>query len=704
MKRLLTIGALLCSLGVVVVGCRSYTYKLQQGSPENNRLGLNFAHEDRMEKRIDSMYKPSLPQYLELIDKNGVKQTLVNSYQEEDGTSTPLFELKGITVESRLRNIPERNGRIDMDFVITVPKTLIDKRWQLRIYPRAFKQEGTRLDLDPVVLSGADFLKMQKDGYDQYKRFVASIIPDSLYWKEMIDQKGVKKALADLEQDYYNAWKKDMLVKDEWIDWRDKINKRYLLFNKKMERNKASIDSTSVLAILPAYWLERQLNKRVVPTTFAEFAWGSKEIMKKKITPEDSLEIERKYTNIRKIAENERKKEQQQAMFDKMVRFPKIAARLDTIIEGGDVFKYYYIQELDTDKETKRIKLVLNGEVVAVDMSTYEVPRSDSLTYYVSSMVDFLDETPRYKTKVVYRNENKSFFAKIAFKQGSSVVDIKLGENATELEKVVDFARDIEKIGDVVLDSLTMIGYASPEGSAHMNRVLSEKRTSELKRYVTNHRIFERLPRIRSVAGGENWSGLLHWMQDSVHGISPMTLQRAQEMVRREPNEDRREIALKEMLGSQYLRIKEECYPTLRTTEFRFYVHRPNMLKDTIHTSVIDERYNEGRELLRQRDYSKALGILSDYPNDFNLGICQMSLGYNKGALATLMASRKEKDADLLYLLAILQMREGDVKSALSSLLASVEKDSRKVFRAQLDPELNKLIKQYGLFKEQLDF
>lgn len=702
-RKVISVAALVWV--VLTTGCRSYTYKLAHGDPQGHKLGLSFAREDRMERSVDSMYRTSLPEIVEITDDNGKSYKIVQSVQNEDGTSSPFFELRGVTVVARNRNIAERNGKINMDFIVTVPKPLIDRKWQLRVYPRAFKQGDERIDLDPIVLSGADFLKKQKEGYEQYKRFIASIVPDSLYWREMINQKGVQKALADLENDYYRAWKKDLLMQNEWIDWREKINRRYMLFNSEMKRNRSSIDpETSLLAVLPAYWLERDFTKRVVPTTFAEYAWGNKSIVKKTVTPEDSLEINRKFTLIHKIAENERKREQQEAMYRKMVRFPHVAARLDTIVDGGNEFRYYYTQELMADSHIKRIDLVLNGEVVAIDESRYDVPRSDTLTYFVSAMVDFLDEAPRYKTKVIYRNELKSVSAKIDFKVGSSVIDPDLSQNKSELERVREFAGDLERVGEFVLDSLSLVGYASPEGSSLSNRLLSQRRTEEIKRYVEREHLFGRLPHIYSRTGGENWEGFSSWITDTVHGIDPMVQQSLLSLISSIKDEDQREERIRSQYPSLYTRLREDCYPTLRTTEFRFYTHRANMVKDTVHTNVIDEEYNKGRELLRQREYRAALEILSSYEKDFNLAVCALSLGHNAQARRILESYCDLRNSDVQYLLAIVYMRLGEAKKSLEYLLKSTDQDRRKIFRAQLDPELNKLIKEYKLFGDVLEF
>lgn len=699
-KQILTVFALLTL--IIASSCGSLTQRLEKQTEEATKLGLSFAKEDRTRKEIDSLYKVVMLDTFKMT-LDGKEVTIFNAYKDEEtGETMADFQLQGIIVETKMRSLPERNGKINMDFIVTVPKSLINSRWQLRVYPKAFKTSNECVELEPLLLSGADFLKMQKDGYDQYKRFVASIIPDSLYWQEMINQKGYNKALADLEQDYYNAWAKDILTKDQWIDWKNKINKRYNLFNKKMERNRMSISEESLLAILPAYWLERTLDKRTVPTTFAEYAWGNKSIVKQTVTPEDSLEIERKYTNLKKIAENERKKQEQEAKYNKLVKFPKMAARLDTIVENGDVFKYYYIQEMDVDGAMKKVKLVLDGDVLAIDLSTFKVPSSDTLTYNVSAMVDFIDEAPRYKKEIIYRQVEKSMKANIEYAVAKSEVDVSFSNNEQEFEKVRSMISDIELAEEFILDSLTMIGYASPEGSSSLNRSLAERRTNNLKSYVQSNRFFKNTPPIRAKAGGENWSGLYEAIKEGNLITDEKVKSNIMGIANSSIPEDEREQKIRQRHPAEYQLLKDSVYPALRVTEFRFYTHRANMVQDTIHTTVVDEHYNIGRELLRDRKYKESLKILSEYPNDFNLAVAQMSLGYNMQAQSIL--ERMEPTSDTLYLLAIIYSRNNEVKKAVNALLKSADLDHRKVFRAQLDPELNRLIEQYNLFAEQLNF
>lgn len=707
------IAPLLPLLAVVltaVTSCRSITYKLhKQEHAENNRLGLEFVEKDKTARMIDSLYQFDGHKPIVVYDEEMGEVVLVEHQKDtHTGEVLPTSTLKELTVVQTMKNIVERNGKVNLDFIITVPKSLIDDRWQLRVYPRAFKDNEERIDLEPLVLSGADFLRAQEKGYQQYKAFLASIVPDSLYWREMIDQKGVAKALSDLEREYHNAWQRDLLLRNEWIDWRDRINKRYMLFNRKMKRNRLSIDPESnILAVLPAYWLERTHTKQSVPRTFAEYAWGNQDIVKREISPEDSLEIEKKYTDIRRIAENERKKQEKEAMYNKLVKFPRVAARLDSIVQSGNDFKYYYTQELDADSGTRKIKLVLNGEVVAIDLSTYDVPPSDTLTYYVSAMVDLLDEAPRYKVETIYRQVDKEVSAKIEYEVASAVVQPNLSNNAAELEKIKDVIFDIEEGGALVLDSLTMTGYASPEGGARYNQQLANRRTEALRQYLLSNNYFggRKLP-IRTANGGENWAGVYAWVRDTTqHTFSPIMIAEVLNLLNRHSDEDEREQALRRELPEVYNQMREELYPSLRETVFKFYTHRAEMQEEKRETTVIDQRYNEGRELLRQRKYKEAIGILKDYPTDYNYAISLMSLGYDTPARKILeLQEGGLKNANVQYLLAIVYVRLGEIEKGLTALNRAASLDTRKIFRAQMDPELNLLIEKYNLFDEVLNF
>ena len=180
----------------------------------------------------------SVPEKITWKDSSGVEHIVTMAERDSvTGEEMTVLQLDEVTIVARNRNIPERAGKVNLDFVVTVPGRLIDDKWQVQLTPVAYKR-GRRIELERIFLSGADFVKRQKKGYAQYQAFINSIIPDSAYLKEMFDMKGYRRAMAELEEEFYQAWKHDYIAREEWIDWTERWNRRYQHFNAKMERNR----------------------------------------------------------------------------------------------------------------------------------------------------------------------------------------------------------------------------------------------------------------------------------------------------------------------------------------------------------------------------------------------------------------------------------------------------------------------------------
>ncbi len=113
---------------------------------------------------------------------------------------------------------------------------------------------------------------------------------------------------------------------------------------------------------------------------------------------------------------------------------------------------------------------------------------------------------------------------------------------------------------------------------------------------------------------------------------------------------------------------------------FEFHLHRREMVKDTIHTTVIDSVYMDAIKQLDNRQYKAALSVLSEY-NDQNTAVCLMSLGYDRPAIEIL--STLQPNEDILYLLAILYARENRPSDAIKALKTSCELDPGKWYRGQ---------------------
>ncbi len=641
-----------------------------------------------------------LPRQITWTDDKGKEHIVTEATKDSvTGEYITQMELSEITVVAKSKQVAERNGKINLDFIVTVPGELISNKWQVQLTPVAYKSADT-LYLDRIFLSGADFAKMQRKGYMRYQAFMNSIIPDSLYLQKLFDEKGYRKALAELEEEYFQAWKHEVISKERWIDWSDKANARFALFNYRMERNKQAIAGyNSILEYLPAYRLRREMDGKYIPSKWKIFAEGNYKIRTRNITPEDSASITRRFTDYAKMAENRKRKEQASEMYEKYVRFPYEAARLDTVIKEGDNFVYYYKQELPATENTKKIDLTLDGQILSKDETKTQLPPSDTITYFISSMVQFLDRSPRYKKKIITRKDEVNLRAYVTYKSGATEFSEDIGDNRAEIDKVFETIHGINYTGEFLIDSIRMTATSSPEGSADMNLFLSKGRALALKKYLAlrsdDREGVDTLFRPRWI--GEDWNRLheLVLADDSLENKAYLL-----RIMKETDNPDNREYALRKY-PADYMRIRGKHYPLLRGVEFKFHLHRRNMLQDTIVMPVIDTTYMQAVKMIEDRQYRQALAILDvSYPDDYNTAVCLMSLGYDKRALEIMTEQADTSDRN--YLLAILYSRLKREEDALKMYVKSCDQDASKIWRGRLDPEINKLIVTYNLYKDEL--
>lgn len=646
----------------------------------SDRVKLSQIRENgkRKEKRIVSVYSKETEKDL----KEGY-----TSYDKDDKTGENIMSvsLNEVQVISSSKNIPERSGKICLDFKVEVPSALINNKWQVRLTPVADKN-GKKMEFDKIFISGADFLKKQKHGYTMYQNFVNSIIPDSAYMQMLFDTKGYQKALNDVEEMFYMAWKKELLSQDRFIDWKNTRNKRMLLFNGIMERNRSTISSKSWKSSLPSYSLERKVSN--IPSEWDMFLNANYSIQPRQMSIEDSIALSKKFFDYKKMAENERKKLQIKDKWNELVIFPKEECKLDTIIQKDDKFEYYYKQTIDADENIKKILLTVNGEVVALDESSYKLPKSDTITYYISSMLQFLDRAPRYKRIIVSRHATANTRALISFPVGSATY-VDTPRNREEIDKVLGTIHKLTFTGELVLDSVNMIATSSPEGSSSLNKQLSQKRSYSLKNYLLKHLDdSEDIKLFKPLAVGEDWEGLI----DLIKNDSVINKCEALNAIRNFDNLDQREGKLKSL--PDYAYIKTNLLPQLRAVKFDFFLHRREMVKDTIHTTVLDTAYMDAIKLMENRQYAEALKTLTEY-RDYNTALCLMSLGYDSEA--NIILSEQYQNSDVLYSRAIIWWRQKQERMALLAFQNACELDPSKFYRAALDPEMAELIRKYNL-------
>lgn len=388
---------------------------------------------------------------------------------------------------------------------------------------------------------------------------------------------------------------------------------------------------------------------------------------------------------------NRWKMENKDSMFRKFVRSPfDGSVSLDTVMTAGDgSLVYRYTHEMASAPGLRKLYVSLDGVVYRDGEKVAGMPSPERLTFYVSSLSSLADNTPRYLFRIVDRVVTDNTDAFLDFGQGSHVLDSLHEGNAAELGRIRRCFNDIYSRHDLILDSIVVTASCSPEGRVGYNGRLAEARSRSVREYILagNSQLEDSLVRTRHIP--ENWEYFCRLVSNDTV-LSLDSRKRILEIAAWE-DKDRSESRLSGMPEYRYLR--EKIYPRLRTVNFRFFMHRPDVEKDTIHTKVLDTVYMAGLEALRNLDYKKAATILAAY-GDYNAALALASSGYDGPALE-ILSSMPAPDAKAYYLAAVLYSRAGEHDRALDCFSASVEKDPSMAHRANLDPELSPVAVKY---------
>ena len=581
-------------------------------------------------------------------DPDGNEVLIMRAVKDENGEMVATDVIQAAKVTARFRNVAERSGRVDLNFRIIVPEAMQDRDWQLRFYPDLFILEDS-LRLDPILITGVGYRKAQLKGYEQYRRFLNSIAADSTHF---VDRFQLEMFLRRNLPKIYRFKTDSTIVSDE------------------------------------------------------EFRSHYGVTEKQAITH---------YTNQMLVLRNRRKVNRKEYVFRKYVKVPIVTEglRLDTVIVSpeGDIL-YDYVQSINVKPSLRKATVLLSGDIFKEDRRIYRVPRTDPLTFYISSISGLSDNAVRYKTVVTERRVQANTACYIDFEQGRAEIRKETGHNREEMARIEGNLRTLLQHLDFDLDSIVVTASCSPEGSYEHNRRLSMRRSESvsdyfegfLKRYRDSLRRStfhiglddtwkeETSTEIRLLSRNnpENWT-----MLDALVREDGSLSEREKEDYARiatvaEP--DLREQRLQHL--SSYRHIRESLYPRLRTVRFDFHLHRKGIQKDTVHTTVVDTVYMRGLQAIRDREYEQAVTLLRPY-KDYNTAVAFCAMDYNASALEVLEPmARSDK---VLYLLAILYSRQGDDRKAIESYLKACRLNPTFVHRGNLDPEIAGLIHRYGL-------
>lgn len=763
------------------------------------------------------------------------------TYRKQDGTELTLAPVDVDTVTgekimsvaidevvisaSNRRNLVERNGKINVEFVVTVPETFLHRDWQLVLDPQLQKGSDT-MRLDPLVYSGDRFREMQEREYARYGRYRSRIVDSADYYERfgnkraygryvryvndkrdeyagicdrldgmapeqaMFDKqvgwstRGEKRRQSSLMRSYIRSTDRKAArrvtyapdANDRFDHLTDYFTPRYRYegvdvlpggeiytrvdgkypvradqnredYLRSLARNRRAVNRGTASADMPA--LRRMAAERAAYTgrnramidglirETSDSAVLANYQVRRELSADrlayystlDTTAMRGQMLRWGKVYRNRKLDENSGVAFARMVPHPYFAdARLDTVIRRADgKIDYHYTEQIEADENTSRLYLYLAGGLSDRSDRYYGLRRSDTLMYSVASMTNFVDDQTRYMQRIVLRDAEANARFYFTFPAGKSELIDTLRENREQLSAVRELTRSLMTDPVYIIDSITLRATASPEGAWQINDRLARERAEALRRVLVSqfrvmydslrvaasitlddqgHEVLvkgndESLPNLpnllRTTHLPEDWAELRRLVE-----ADPQMPDKEQvlAMMSWDGDPDTREWRIRGKYPKAYDRMRRVLYPQMRAVDFRFNLHRRGMKQDTVYTTEIDSAYMNAVDLLKKRRYEQALTILRPY-EDRNTALAYMSLGYDAAAYRILTSlPEAASTADIQYMLAILASRMGDEEQAVRYFLRSTELRENLKFRGNLDPEISRLIRKYGLFRE----
>ena len=168
-NKILQMGLLSAALGSLF-GC-SVAGRLQRQQATARLAQLTRA--ERQERQQD--YRPQVVKLQR--DSNTFFLAPVDTLA--DGERVMALQIEQVTVVAKMRSIPERNGRVVLDFIVTLPKQLLGRSRSVVITPILHKPDES-MALEDLVIRGGRFSLLQERDYWQYETYIERFRPDTV--------------------------------------------------------------------------------------------------------------------------------------------------------------------------------------------------------------------------------------------------------------------------------------------------------------------------------------------------------------------------------------------------------------------------------------------------------------------------------------------------------------------------------------------
>lgn len=416
--KLFIIGGI---LPAVIFSCRTQQIPMtEQLFMQHKRVNIDYPPESNGKGSVLSEQVT----YTTHIDTSSLTETADTQNRLD---TNKVYSLSGVTVASKLRFTSVREGHVNVDFVIRVPKELISHDYRIQLTPELIYGDTTVL-LEHVVLLGKNFLEKQKQDYQNYDDYLSTIIPEDQYSETFLDKKGISKDMKRRQDLYWNLYSTERKRVTDYWKWREKTQERYNFFNARKEikyRNMyhkfqregdfaaivkmtQQLDTVGTSALYnekfmkrvkrdPYFKINREIGEKTVPKKYRDLFHSGilpTEVQNYAVTEMDSISISNHRYFYEDIVMNEQKDSLRDEVFRRTIPYAHLEnVRYSITPNEPQEFTYLYTQEYPVQPGMKNLQIHLKGRIDAIDNSGYTLPKTDTLSYLISSLEELADSS-----------------------------------------------------------------------------------------------------------------------------------------------------------------------------------------------------------------------------------------------------------------------------------------------------------------------
>jgi outer membrane protein OmpA-like peptidoglycan-associated protein len=266
--------------------------------------------------------------------------------------------------------------------------------------------------------------------------------------------------------------------------------------------------------------------------------------------------------------------------------------------------------------------------------------------------------------------------ANILFVVNRTNIDPTYRDNTNELRKIYAVLDSVRGDRDITVTSVSLKGYASPEGTYAHNTYLATNRTQAIRDYIAKLYDFDKNT-ISTASEPEDWEGAKAY-------ISASNLPHKAEILKiiaTVSDPDARDNKIRTQYPDEYKTILNECYPTLRHTDYRVkynirtytdieemkqvFAQNPGKLSLN-ELYLLAQSYGQGT-----REYDKVMAAAALlYPNDETAALNAANVALSQGDLtdAASYLDRAGNSGKAEYTRGVLAIKQGNYSAARTYL------------------------------------